>query len=271
MQSLKFWALPFAIFAGLILVEIAWACSFAPLAVELRCPSDEYARTIMYYAHHFQDEDVEAKIQEELYNGIKALAQRAADCGLDVTIVQQNLEAEYRQWLQAHASDTPTWNLIFEPYSLNLEQELETRQRDLFSCYYADYERLGDWLVLTKRWRSYCHPNIFVFCGADTVFLIGLLGYAFSHMSWVTLPYILGYITLPLLGIGVLRQVLKYRLFKPILVADILLIFPVSGILVFSPLTFGLVGQLIGWGLGCYLVARVARFFEVKWRSSPGR
>ena len=103
-------------------------------------------------------------------------------------------------------------NLVLTPYSAAEERRLALARDSYTNCYYAEFERVGDWLISNEAARSYCVDNVVSLsfaCPTAQLSYMYFLGFLLTHINQATLPYLAGY----LLGIVVLAGmvVIVYR------------------------------------------------------------
>ncbi|MFH1895309.1 MAG: hypothetical protein ABIJ74_01865 [archaeon] len=112
--------------------------------------------------------------------------------------------------------------LTFELYSKEREQKLIESRNSLERCYYDDFERVGNWFVVTRASRDYCYLSNEGGIGigpyhriSDTEFIKFLL----SNPSIETIPYLLAYILFIVIFVGCLIYLYKRKelenFFKP--------------------------------------------------------
>jgi hypothetical protein len=93
-----------------------------------------------------------------------------------------------------------------------MEENRLALERDSYGdCYYAEFVRLGDWLLSNEAARSYCVDSISIgyLCPIAEVSSVRFLGFLLTHIDRNTLPYLSGY----LLGLAILAGmiVMVYR------------------------------------------------------------
>jgi hypothetical protein len=214
----------------------AFACSPVQPAVNVRCRthSDMVGKKICIggdCSATFERESLGARLtssplKDSIYSndsyGIFFYADRTTLIADAVSVIEQmcteDLSAIRTQFIQAidawrvkEKDSLRDGNLVLTTYSVAEENRL-TRDRDSYgSCYYVEFERLGDWLLSNETSRSYCMVSRkLVFpCPTAQLSYMYFLGFLLTHINQATLPYLAGY----LLGIVVLAGmvVIVYR------------------------------------------------------------
>jgi hypothetical protein len=193
----------------------AFACSFAPAAVNIHCRthSDMVGKKICIggdCSATFERESLGARLtssalKDSIYSndsyGIFFYADRTTLIADAVSVIEQmcteDLSAIRTQFIQAieawrvkEKDSLRDGNLVLTTYSVAEENRL-SRDRDSYgSCYYAEFERLGDWLLSSETSRSYCMVSRKLVFPCPTVELSSMyfLGFLLTHINQATLP-----------------------------------------------------------------------------------
>jgi|GEM_PF-4575613 len=130
-------------------------------------------------------------IPGEEENLADSLAVNTLVCNEDFSADQAAILVEVQKWYAEDKHYFWDRSLDIEPFTDKREQALE--QQDYFKCAYAEYQRVGNWLVVKNTTRPYCQGSILVgvICPM-TVFSLGsFVIYLFTHLNASTLPYVL--------------------------------------------------------------------------------
>jgi hypothetical protein len=98
-------------------------------------------------------------------------------------------------------------DLTILPYTIEAERDALRANANLFQCHYFEIRQIGDWLLLAETGREYC-PFVSVFsadlCPHIRFSHTGFMFYLLTHINWVTLPYLIGFV---LVCAGILRLI----------------------------------------------------------------
>jgi hypothetical protein len=160
-------------------------------------------------------------------------------------------------------------NLIFEPYSSDRESELIKSKNSYGNCYYEDYKKVGNWLVVTENSRDYCYltGGIGTCGGRATISHVKFFGFLLTNPNINTLPYLLIYLIVVGISIGFIVYLSKRKelklFFKPNK-------FNIIFTLVLGVPTFFLfmlfigIEQIIGWIIGYYIFSSLIRYIYIR-------
>jgi hypothetical protein len=120
-----------------------------------------------------------------------SLAVNTRVCNEDFSADQATILLEVQKWYVEEKHYFWDRSLDIEPFTDKRQQALE--QQDYFKCAYAEYQRVGNWLVVKNTTRPYCQSSILVgFMCPMTVFSLGsFVIYLFTHINSSTIPYVL--------------------------------------------------------------------------------
>jgi hypothetical protein len=210
-----------------------FACSLIPLSVNIHCKthSDMVGKKIcigddcsaMFERDSSGAQLRSSRLKDSIYSNDRGVvlfdAARTPLIADAVSVIQaictEDLSAIRAQFIQA----IETWNmkggdsrfggnLVLTPYSAAEERRLALARDNYTDCYYAEFMRLGDWLLSNETTRSYCVVNrtlsrtlsLSFSCPTAELSSMYFLGFLLTHIDRSTLPYLAGY----LLGIAVL-------------------------------------------------------------------
>ena len=134
-------------------------------------------------------------------------------CTEDLSAIRTQFIQAIEDWSMKGNDSRFGGNLVLTPYSAAEESRLGLARDTYTDCYYAEFERVGDWLLSNQTMRSYCVVNrslsLSFACPTAELSYMYFLGFLLTHISQATLPYLAGY----LLGIVVLvgMVVIVYR------------------------------------------------------------
>jgi hypothetical protein len=223
----------------------AFACSFAPSAVNIHCRtrSDLVGKKICIGGNcsaTFERESGGARLtgsplKDSIYSndsyGIFFYADRTtliADavlvieqiCTEDLSAIRPQFIQAIEAWRMKEKDALRDGDLVLTTYSVVEEKRLTQDRYSYGSCHYAEFERLGDWLLSTETSRSYCViTRKLVFpCPIIEISSVQFLGFLLTHISRETLPYLAAYLLGIVLLVGMLIFVYRrgtLRQFRP--------------------------------------------------------
>ncbi len=257
-----------AILVSLLSYEVAQACSPAEPMIWVKCSNTQVP--ILSNRQPRSGEAITETRNLWLEDTYKNLSKVVAICNENLRPVINVAREKIQSWVNNRKRTFLDGDLIFEPYSSMREMQLQKGKNDLLSCSYEEFERIDNWLVITKTSRAYCQ-DFWYSPGAcpDIIFSLSLfLIFLAINPNLTTLPYLILFIVMiALLGKAWLLF-LKGR--SPIsrrrLAIESLILFPLTLHLIFIPTWF--VGQLGGWIMGTYLLARWMRPIVSVWQVS---
>lgn len=221
--------------------EVALACSPVPPLVQVECSNA--ANQIFV-----RSDNVHQKLTDI-----------ATVCNEDMTPAMDEFEQSIAEWI--NPKDRRLFldgNLIFTPYSVAKEADMQKGRNDLLSCHYEDYKHVGGWLIIMETGRPYCGTLWYTAgsCPAVIFSLSSFLIYLVINPSLTDMPYLIGFAVLVVLVIGCWLYYFRRRSLpnRRRIAIESLGLVPLVLILVLFPLWLPL--QIVGWFAGCYLVAR---------------
>jgi len=223
---------------SLLSYSLAQACTPAPPAIQVKCSNTEVPILAPEDAHK-KLSDIAALCNENLAPVISTFEQRIAESFRISRLLLLRRE------------------LTLEPYSLAREAQIQKGNRNLLSCSYKDLERVGQWLIVQVKGRPYCHELAY-FTTCPTIFfsLSRFLFFLTLNPNLTTLPYLTGFLASIILVTGLWHQYLKRRptTSRRGVIIESMVLLPLALLLIAIPI--GLIAQVIGWAIGCYLLAR---------------
>lgn len=250
MQKNKYAYAPLIVLLATFLTFSAvYACSPVEPIILIRCSNMEVP--IGPNSGRMDGETYEGMQERWVKDTINNLLAIAPDCEEDLTPVLESFQQEVAIWLDYENKRGAflDGDLILEPYSMEKEGELSIEKSNLFSCSYAEYKRIGDWLIIFETSRPYCHT--YWFGGGMCPSIIFSLGHFFFYLatdfSLATLPHLIGLLiagsTTTYIWWIFLKNCPKLTRLKTISLSVI--VFIIELFLIVMP--FWLWGQIIGW------------------------
>ncbi len=237
--------------ATLLSYSIVYACSPVEPTILIRCSNMEVR--IGPNSGRMDTEtygDMQKKRVKETINDLLAIV---PNCEEDLTPVLESFKQDITTWLDYENKRGAflDGDLILEPYSAEKEAELSKEKSNLFPCGYAEYKHIGNWLIIFKTSRPYCHTYWFAsgMC-PSVIFSLGhFFFYLVANFSMTTLPYFVALLIVGALMIYAWWAFIKNRpkLNQRRIVSLSFIIFIVELFLIIMP--FWLWGQILGWVL----------------------
>jgi hypothetical protein len=114
-------------------------------------------------------------------------------------------EQKYQTWLDDYETHLSN-DLKLEPFSPSREANLIDRRNDLLECHYEEFEKVDNWLIITRATRAYCYIQeygVMSGCPATTFSYTRFFLFLIHNVSKVTFPYLMGYILIFALPLGI--------------------------------------------------------------------
>ena len=190
-------------------------------------------------------------------------------CVENLNDIKPTFVQEVQKWMSTKKGYFLGGNLIFEPYSTDRESELIESKNAYGNCHYEDFEKVGNWLVVTETCRDYCHlvggggGN----CPHATKSHLLFIGFLLTHPNVNTIPYLFGYLIVLGVAIGFIVYLFKRKelkhFFKPnkfnITFTSVL---GIPTFLLFLLLTG--IEQIIIWIIGYYIFSSLIRYIFLR-------
>jgi hypothetical protein len=166
-------------------------------------------------------------------------------------------------------------NLTFTPYEQSKELELSKDKNRLLTCRYAEYKRVGNWLVANSTSRDYCYltgggggmcPHAVISYPQFFVFLL-------SNINGATVPYLAVFIAIiiaiALFTAYLIRKKELWFFLKPRKTKVIITI--IAGVLMFLSFATDLLGieRFLWYLLLVYLIASLIGYIKLKRKVEP--
>ncbi len=189
----------------------------------------------------------------------------------DITDIQPVFRQEIESWAQNHKGLFLGGNLVFTPYEQGKESKLLEEKNQLLDCRYSEYQRVGNWLVVSSTGRDYCQlsahlPSCPFPVAAYSQFFVFLI----SDVNRTTAPYLAAGLAL-IVALGLFARYLfrKNELWfflKPKVTTVV-----ITGVLGFVLLLFLLGTEAFWWYLvAIYGSVSLVVYVGSKRRSEPG-
>ncbi|MBI2547881.1 hypothetical protein HYW21_00885 [Candidatus Woesearchaeota archaeon] len=199
-------------------------------------------------------------------------------CVEDIDDMNQVFFREIQNWLSTQKASPLRGNLIFEPYSLEREFESIKSKKSYGDCYYEEYKRAGDWLIITEIGRDYCYLT----GGGETrppyatKSHLQFIEFILKNPSIYTLQYLFGYVIVLGVVMGFIIYLFKQRELKlffkpnefnvivtlvlgiPLLALFILMILSTPHVLIILIIYF------VSFVIGCYVFSSLLRYVYIK-------
>lgn len=193
----------------------------------------------------------------------------------DITDIKPILFQEIESWTSDRKGYFLGGDLTFTPYEQSKELRLSKEKNQLLDCHYAEYKRVGNWLVTNSTSRDYCYltgggggmcPHAVISYPQFFVFLL-------SNINGTTAPYLAIFVAIIIsaaLFTGYLiRKKELWFFLKPRKTKIIITI--IAGILMFLSFATGLLGieRFLWYLLLVYLVASLIGYIGLKRKAGP--
>lgn len=190
-------------------------------------------------------------------------------CVENLKDIEPTFAKEVQNWMTTKKGNFLGGNLIFEPYSTDRESELIESKNAYGNCHYEDFEKVGNWLVVTQTSRDYCYltGGGGGMCPYAIKSHLQFIGFLLTHPNSDTIPYLFGYLIAVVIAIGFIAYFFKRKelklFFKPNKFNIIFtLVLGIPTFLLF--LMFTGIEQIIVWIIGYYIFASLIKYFYLR-------
>lgn len=197
----------------------------------------------------------------------------------NISDIKPILFQEIDSWTSGRKGYFLGGNLTFTPYEQSKESKLSKDKNQLLDCYYAEYKRVGNWLVTNSTSRDYCYltgggggmcPHAVISYPQFFVFLL-------SNINGTTAPYLAVFIAIiiaiiiatALFTAYLIRKKELWFFLKPRKTKVIITI--IAGVLMFLSFATGLLGieRFLWYLLLVYLIASLIGYIKLKRKAEP--
>jgi hypothetical protein len=243
----------------LLAYSVASACTPRHFMVLVKCdPQAQYGIPIAVNPGRIETD--ESLQQDEIAQQLAALD---GQCATDETLTKI-AATYYSKWHSTPKRFFLDGSLMFEAYSESRFQQLQANNRNLLSCDYEEFERVGDWLVVTETTRPYCllgpWPNEGGSCPSIVFSQSRFVSYLLSNLNLLHLLYFLAYVVVSGAMVGFWMYVLPQQSARGLTINAVIAILLIPITLcsfVFPIVPFA---DVIGWIVLCFAVGALVNY-----------
>jgi hypothetical protein len=174
-----------------------------------------------------------------------------------------------KNWSLGSRGNSASSHLIFEPYSKERESELIKSKNNYRNCYYEDYKKVGNWLIISGEIREYCYMSGGGggMCPRAKMSHTKFVGFLLTHINAYTIPYLIGYLLVIAVIIYFTVYLIKRREFGIFLRPNLFnILFPsILGVFMLIPfmLLFG-IRDFVLFIVGLYLLLSLIKYLKFR-------
>lgn len=193
----------------------------------------------------------------------------------DISDIKPTLFQEIENWTKGRKGYFLGGNLTFTPYKQSKEAELLKEKNQLLDCHYAEYKRVGNWLIKNSTSRDYCYlaGRGGGMCPSAVISYPQFLAFLLSNINGTTAPYLAVFLLviggIAAFGIYLIRKKELWFFLKPRKAKIVVTI--IAGVLLSLSFLTGILGieRLLCYLLAVYLIASLVGYIGLKRKGEP--
>lgn len=193
----------------------------------------------------------------------------------DITDIKPILFQEIESWSGGRKGYFLSGNSTFTPYDQSEEAELLKDKNQLLDCHYAEYKRVGNWLIKNYTSRDYCYLSGGGggMCPSAVISYPKFFAFLLTNINSATAPYLFVFLAL-IVGVVIftaylIREKELWFFLKPRKAKVILTI--IAAIILSLGFLTGITGieRFLWYLLFVYLITSLIGYIKLKRKSEP--